>query len=56
MALLVSSSKIFREKNVIPVLDKQLQIEYRKGEKFSHFILQIKYNHVTKTGQKLHAE
>lgn len=56
MALLASSRKIWGEKNVISVLDKQRQIEYRKGEKFSHFIVQIKYNHVTKTGQKLHAE
>ena len=30
---------------MISVLDKQFQIEYRKGEKVSYFILQINYNH-----------
>ena len=33
---------------MISVLDKQLQVKYRKGEEFPHFILQIKYNYVTK--------
>ena len=33
---------------MIFILDKQFQIKYRKGEKFSLFILQIKYNYVTK--------
>lgn len=41
---------------MISILDKQFQIKHKKSRKFSHFILQIKHNHVTKIGQKLHAK
>ena len=47
MVFQMNCRKMLRKK-VISILNKQFQIRYRKGKKFSHFILQIKYNYVTK--------
>ena len=49
--------KAFKEKKKSDFYFRQtIPIKDRKGEKFFHFILQIKYNHVFNIGQKVNAK